>query len=107
MKIDAIRRAYLAGKWALTRHARLRAGQRMIGDEALVDMLSQGEILEDYPDDPRGPSALVLTYPEGGRPIHAVCGFDPDGTLLVITVYEPAPPKWLDERTRSPKGGVV
>jgi hypothetical protein len=32
---------------------------------------------------------------------------DPSGTLLVITVYEPEPPNWLDERTRNPAGGAL
>lgn len=84
----------------MTAHARTRAGQRKIKDEEVVGALVSGEILEDYPDDPRGPSALILGYTEDGRPLHAVCAFDPSGTLLIITVYEPAPPKWADERTR-------
>jgi hypothetical protein len=29
----------------------------------------------------------------------------PSGTLLVITVYEPAPPKWVDARTRGCREG--
>ena len=107
MTLDQIRAAVASGSWALTRHARERAGKRYISDESLVHILAQGEILEDYPDDPRGPSSLVLGEDEGGRPIHAVCALDPSGALVVITVYEPQPPKWLDERTRNPKGGVV
>ncbi|MGI9861522.1 DUF4258 domain-containing protein [Moorella naiadis] len=63
-------------------------------------VLAHGEILEDYPNDPRGPSALVLGYAENGRPLHAVCAFDPSGILLIITVYEPEPPKWENARTR-------
>ena len=106
MRIEDIRNAVKAERWALTQHARKRAGQRCISDQSLVDALARGEILEDYPEDPRGPSALVLAYTRDGRPIHAVCAFDPGGTLLVITVYEPTPPKWADERTRgSRKGG--
>jgi len=67
-----------------------------------MEILANGEILEDYPDDPRGPSALVLGHSNVGRPLHAVCAFDPSGTLLVITVYEPERPRWRDERTRNP-----
>ena len=102
--MPAIRQAVAASRWALTQHARERAGKRRIGDESLIDALAGREILEDYPTDPRGPSALILGYTDDGRPVHAVCAFDPSGTLLVITAYVPEPPWWLDERTRGPKG---
>ena len=66
MTLDQIRAAVASGSWALTRHARERAGKRYISDESLVHILAQGEILEDYPDDPRSPSSLVLGEDEGG-----------------------------------------
>ncbi|MGB9783070.1 MAG: DUF4258 domain-containing protein [Moorellaceae bacterium] len=44
--------------------------------------------MEDYPNDPRGPNALILGYTEDKRPLHAVCAFAPSGTLLIITVYD-------------------
>ncbi|MGQ9627726.1 MAG: DUF4258 domain-containing protein [Anaerolineae bacterium] len=62
--------------------------------------LLSGEILEDYPQDPRGHSCLVLGYGEQGYPIHVVCGRTPSGTIRIITVYVPSFPKWLDPRTR-------
>jgi hypothetical protein len=57
------------------------------------------EILKSYPKDPKGPSCLVLGYARE-RPIHIVCGKTKNNWLLVITVYIPIPPKWLDLRTR-------
>lgn len=65
--------------------------------------VESGEILEDYPDDPRGASCLVLGHSQN-RPLHIVCGAAPTGDIRVITVYIPKLPKWLDERTRA-KGG--
>jgi hypothetical protein len=62
--------------------------------------IANGEIIEDYPKDPRGHSCLVLGYIEPSKPVHAVCGMDPSGTLIIITVYFPEPPKWISERTR-------
>ena len=55
--------------------------------------------LEDYPDDPRGHSCLVLGH-TGGQPVHVVCGLTRQGRLLLITVHRPLPPKWRDARTR-------
>lgn len=63
--------------------------------------LVNAEILEDYPDDPRGPSCLILGYGAIGYPIHVVCGRSPKGTLRLITVYIPTLPKWLDAGTRA------
>jgi len=58
------------------------------------------KLLEDYPDDPRGHSCLVLGYTEHG-PVHVVCGLSRQGRLYIITVYVPSLPKWVDERRRA------
>ncbi len=80
--------------------------ERYAEDIALKEIetaVDNGEILEDYPDDPRGPSCLVLGHSEN-RPLHIVCGCAPEGSVRVITVYVPKPPKWSDERTRAKEG---
>jgi len=66
----------------------------------LETAIYNGEILEDYPNDPRGPSCLVLGYSRN-RPIHIVCGYTVAKWVRIITVYIPKPPKWTDERTRA------
>jgi hypothetical protein len=80
-------------------------GEREREDEhILVTELEQsvmsGELLEDYPGDPRGHSCLVLGFTREGRAIHSVWGLLADGRVRVITVYLPLPPKWVDPRTR-------
>jgi len=49
--------------------------------EELAQCLAVSEIIEDYPTDPRGPSALVLGRAGAGRALHAVCAFDPSGAM--------------------------
>ena len=102
--IEMIREAVLGGRWAMTRHAREQSGKRRIGDEAVVFGLASGEVLEEYLEDPRGPGALVLGHTDDEKAVHAVCAFDPSGTLLIVTVYDPRLPRWLDERTGSLAG---
>lgn len=67
--------------------------------EALLD----AEILESYPEDPRGASCLALGFSKG-QPIHVVCGRSKSDWLLIITVYIPREPKWRDPRTRRREG---
>ena len=74
------------------------AEQLTIGE--LETALSACEVLEEYPDDPRGQSCLVLGFMPRGRAVH-VCGQNSLGHLVWITVYVPSRPKWLDERTRN------
>lgn len=99
--MEAIQAAVASDRWSYTVHAQRGAGDRRIDKPDLGHALHAGEIIEDYPTDPRGASALILGHTAGGRPLHAVCGFDPGGDLLIITVYEPTMPKWRDERTRN------
>lgn len=59
------------------------------------------ELIEDYPEDPRGHSHLLLGF-AGRKPIHAVCAVH-ENALVVITVYRPEPALWQDSRTRRKK----
>lgn len=59
------------------------------------------EIIERYPDDPRGESCLVVGFISPRIPLHVVCGKNRSGHLMLITVYIPAMPKWRDPYTRN------
>ena len=57
-----------------------------------------GECIEDYPEDPRGPSCLVLGRLPGRHPVLAVWGIDaPSRQAILITVYLPDPQRWSDD----------
>jgi len=58
-------------------------------------------MLEDYPEDPRGHSHLILGF-AGGRPVHVVCAVH-EQTLVVITIYRPSPERWDKHRIRKGK----
>lgn len=62
--------------------------------------LLNGQILGNYPRDPRGPSCLVYGD-AAGQPIRMVCGRNRSGWLVLITVYIPALPKWKSPTERS------
>jgi hypothetical protein len=56
--------------------------------------LLRGEILERYPDTGRGESCLILGFADD-IPIHIVCGRR-GMQIVIITVYVPKPPKFID-----------
>ncbi len=63
-------------------------------------VLAEGEIVEDYPEDSRGHSCLMLGKGTDGRLIHVV-GTPREEYLAVITAYLPDQAQWSqDRRTR-------
>jgi len=66
---------------------------RMIATAEVLDTIHSGEVIEDYPDDPRGHSCLMRGAGWSERPIHVVCA--PKGDYLaIITAYLPSPSEW-------------
>lgn len=73
------------------RHALERMMERGIGRSDVKQVLTQGEIIEDYPDDGPFPSLLVLGF-VNGNPLHVVTGIDKDEKwCYIVTVYRPDP----------------
>jgi len=82
-------------------HARQQCYRRHIDPETVIRALSRYcEVIENYPNDPRGHSCLVLTFDEAQRPLHVVLGVADPAILVIITVYEPDPTKWVNWRLR-------
>lgn len=72
---------------------------RMITTGEVRAVVTQNEIIEDYPDDARGHSALMMGSGIGGRPLHIVCA-PKDGFLAAITAYVPNPVEWSSDFRR-------
>jgi len=70
--------------------------ERMISAREVEGILRIGEVIEDYPEDARGHSCLLLGRGESGRPIHVVCGPRQD-YVAVISAYLPDPTRWSDD----------
>lgn len=65
----------------------------MITSQDVRRVVLRGEIIEDYPEDVRGHSCLLLGSDLGGRPVHVVCSPKPE-FLAIITAYTPEPNEW-------------
>src|ERR1700681_4510960 len=69
------------------------ATDRMITPEEVERVVLGGEIIEDYPTDPRGHSCLLLGFGDKALPVHVVCSPN-DDYLAIITAYRPDPELW-------------
>ena len=77
-----------------TQHANIEMINDNFSNEDVIRALVDGEIIENYPDHKRGPCCLINGPALDERPVHVVCGTGyPE--LVIITVYEPKPPKWI------------
>ena len=82
-----------------THHAQEEMADERFSADDTLHALASGELLENYPNHERGSCCLINGTALDGRPIHVVCASGlPD--VVIITVYEPKPPKWLNPRQR-------
>lgn len=93
-----IRALIRSEQYEFSKHAEREREADEITMAEFEEALAHCETIEDYPNDPRGPSSLVLGF-SGNRPIHAVCALKSDPSeVLIITVYDPSsrPEKWTE-----------
>ena len=68
---------------------------RMISTDEVRDAIFHGEVIEEYPQDQRGESCLLL-HVKLPRALHVVCA-PKEGYLAVITAYLPSPEQWSED----------
>jgi hypothetical protein len=77
----------------ITAHAHQEMGEDDVSLDELCEVLLDAEIVENYPEHERGSCCLMCGKTAAGRHLHAVCTTALDVTVI-ITVYEPKPPRW-------------
>jgi hypothetical protein len=72
----------------------------LVGD--VLSGLAAAVVVEDYPDDPRGSSVLVLQRGADGRPIHVVWAIAAGSSTpaVMVTAYRPDPTRWSSDCMR-------
>ena len=94
MDITLIRDKVREGDYHWRQHAIERSIERDISETEVGEIILNGSIIEEYPDDKYGPSCLIYGRTKRARPIHVQCSLPPD--VWIITVYEPDPDQWVD-----------
>ncbi|MDP2854439.1 MAG: DUF4258 domain-containing protein [Smithellaceae bacterium] len=98
MTLDEIRDEIRKGQYRFSDHAVKRMIKRSILRQDVETVISEGEIIEEYPDDKYSPSCLVFGKTKAGRTLHIQVSLAP--VVVVITAYEPDPEEWINGRNR-------
>jgi len=96
MTVDDIAQFIEKSSLRWTSHILERLFQRNIRVDDVKAALTNGEIIEQYPNDYPFPSCLVLGYTMAGRVLHVVCGSNGEA-LWLITAYFPNPFEWTED----------
>lgn len=100
LDIEEIRKLYSAVNIRFTLHAVKRLEERKIFLTDIASCISNGMIIEQYPDDYPYPSCLISGLDTAQDHIHIVVGCN-GKELFLITAYRPDPERWEpDFKTR-------
>lgn len=83
----------------LTQHAQQEMVEEEISLDEVLESISTGQILENYTEHRRGACCLLGGTIRQDRPLHVVCT-TANPILIIITVYEPKPPRWITPTER-------
>jgi hypothetical protein len=92
--IQSIREKVKKGKYRISFTHTEKLRERKIEIAEIEEAVSIGAVIEAYPDDPKGPSCLILGFTHQSRALHIVCGDLEDERILMITAYEPSSEEW-------------
>ena len=94
-----IRNQAVGGDFRITQHAQQEMAEEGISLDEVLEAVAGGQVLENYPEHRRGACCLLYARTAKNRHLHVVCT-TAQPVLIVITVYEPKPPRWLTATRR-------
>ena len=101
--IQKIKEAFRKDRYEYSLHAVDQSILRHIACKEILEMVENGQIIEDYPEDKFGPSCLIYGKTNLERPLHIQCSYPTRPKIKIIIVYEPDPEEWIDFRKRRKK----
>lgn len=96
MDIEDIRRKIGEGRYEISFTHTEKLRSRRIKAADIEQAVKSGNIIEDYPNDPRGPSCLILVVSATDLCIFLFARLEAE-EILVVTAYEPDSEEWEDD----------
>lgn len=96
MQLEDLKKYIANGAIRWSTHCLERMQERDISRVDVKKCITDGEIIEDYPDDFPHPSCLIFGYTVNEKIIHVVAGCDGE-YIYIITVYYPNTIKFEDD----------
>ena len=100
--LKRIRQQGEAEELRVTQHAQQEMAEENIILDDVLEAIATGMVLENYPQHRRGACCLINGQTKNRRYLHIVCTTTRP-MLIIITVYEPKPPKWPTPTQRRQK----
>lgn len=100
--LDRMRAQADAGALRITQHAQQEMVEEDITVNEVLRAIATAQVLENYPEHRGGPCCLLCGLGRPGYHVHIVCTTARQA-LIIVTVYEPKPPKWITPTQRGPK----
>ena len=97
--LEQIRQQIADGAVRVTAHAHREMVEEAITLDGVYSALLNGKVIENYAEHRRGPCCLIGGMDQSERRVHVVCTTG-RSMLVLITAYEPKPPKWPTPETR-------
>ncbi len=93
---DRIRDLIFEGNVRISDHGYDELSADGLTAKELVASVETAEVIEEYPNYPKGPCILLLQLTNDGRAVHSVWGLPAGHTspAVLITAYLPDPEKW-------------
>ena len=89
MDINKLREAIQKNKFEWRKHTLIRLAERNISQDVVLEVILEGEVIENYPKDRPFSSCLMFKVVKG-KPFHVVVGLDEQNQKgYIITTYEP------------------
>lgn len=98
--IADIQQKIIQDQFELSKHAVDQSIIRRISVQEVREAISNGEVIEDYPEDKYGSSCLIYGKTSNGRHLHVQCSYPSRPLIKIITLYEPESEYWIDYKMR-------
>lgn len=94
--LNTIRHLIATGDIRISDHGYDELAEDGITVKELLGGIDEAQIVEEYPDYPKGSCILLLQKDKHGNPVHVLWGIPKgyDKPVVLVTSYRPDPKRW-------------